>query len=52
MVLVLWDYVYYFFGVMCLVVGMVLLVFNGWDGEWDVEIIVVLKKSGELICVE
>lgn len=42
---------HYLFGVMRQAVGGKVAVFNGRDGEWQAEIVLAGKRSGELACV-
>ncbi|MFV1493767.1 16S rRNA (uracil(1498)-N(3))-methyltransferase [Phaeobacter sp. JH18-32] len=46
------DQAHYLFGVMRQTVGAQLLLFNGRDGEWRVEVAEASKRSGVLICQE
>ncbi|ATG42172.1 RNA methyltransferase-like protein [Phaeobacter piscinae] len=46
------DQAHYLFGVMRQAVGAQLLLFNGRDGEWRVEVAEASKRSGVLICQE
>lgn len=46
------DQAHYLFGVMRLVVGAHVLLFNGQDGEWRAEVVQAGKRNGELSCVE
>ncbi|WP_420859724.1 16S rRNA (uracil(1498)-N(3))-methyltransferase [Marivivens marinus] len=45
------DQAHYLFGVMRLAVGTVLSLFNGRDGEWDVEVAEAGKRGGALTCL-
>ncbi|ATF19679.1 16S rRNA (uracil(1498)-N(3))-methyltransferase [Phaeobacter gallaeciensis] len=46
------DQAHYLFGVMRQAVGAQLLLFNGRDGEWRVEVAEASKRSGVLVCQE
>jgi len=46
------DQAHYLFSVMRLKQGDEVLLFNGSDGEWRAEIVVVRKRQGSLICSE
>lgn len=46
------DQAHYLFGVMRLVAGDDVLLFNGTQGEWRAEVVEAGKKAGALICVE
>ncbi|AXT36050.1 16S rRNA (uracil(1498)-N(3))-methyltransferase [Phaeobacter sp. LSS9] len=46
------DQAHYLFGVMRQAVGAQLLLFNGRDGEWRVEVAEASKRSGVLLCQE
>ncbi len=45
------DQAHYLFGVMRLSVGDHVTVFNGRDGEWQVEVQVANKRGGTLVCL-
>lgn len=46
------DQAHYLFGVMRLVVGAAVLLFNGRDGEWRAEVAQAGKRAGVLVCHE
>jgi 16S rRNA (uracil1498-N3)-methyltransferase len=45
------DQAHYLFGVMRLVVGAAVLLFNGRDGEWRADVVEAGKRGGVLVCV-